>query len=117
MASGADFNRLEELRARRDGADLVKNSGRGMRKGDARRGSFLIDYKFTEKKSYALNIEAVNAFSKQAYSEGYTPVIVAVFEEHKSRAIAMIDWDLLMEMHDRIKELEEYEWMYKDLCQ
>ena len=108
MTSGADYNRSEELRARRDGAVLVKNSGRGMRKGDARRGSFLIDYKFTEKKSYALNVDTFNAFVQQSFLEGLAPVVVAVFEQHKGKAIAMIDWDYLMDMHDELQGLRDY---------
>lgn len=105
----ADYNRAEELQAKRDGAKLVANSGRGMRKGDARLGNLLIDYKFTLSKSYSLNLEQYEKFAKQAFIEGMTPVTVAVFEGNKGRTIAMVDWDYL-------KELEEIKWMYEDLC-
>jgi hypothetical protein len=109
MTSGADYNRAEELRARKDGATLVKNSGRGMRKGDARIGSTLIDYKFTESKSFSINVEKFKEFEKQAYKEGYDPVIVAIFEAHKGKAIAMVDWD-------ELRELLEIKWQYEELC-
>ena len=38
------MKRTEKEEIKRDGAKAVKNSGRGMRKGDAMRNNFLIDY-------------------------------------------------------------------------
>lgn len=94
---------MEELQARRDGATLVKNSGRGLRKGDARYGSFLVDYKFTEAKSYALNFKAFAKHELDSFKEGYQAVVVAIPEE--GPPIAMIDWNYLMQMVDELEEL------------
>lgn len=91
-------NRKELEQARKDNADLVKNSGRGMNKGDATLGKYMVDYKFTEKNSYALNLEKFKALEKQAWREDKEAITVAVFEEHRGRTIAMIDWDILKEM-------------------
>jgi hypothetical protein len=109
---GADFNRMEELQARKDGAELVKNSGRGERKGDARTQHLLIDYKFTEKGSFALNYKNFKDFKKQAFADGdREPVVVAIFTEGNEK-IAMVDWQWLQ---DLIAERDEYKWMYEGL--
>lgn len=109
-----DYNREEELQARRDDAVLVKNSGRGLRKGDARRGSFCIDYKFTEAKSYSLNKAKHKKHIMDAFKEGYEGVVVACFDSGET--IAMIDWNYLMQMDDELKELREIAWQYEELC-
>ena len=96
-----DYNRSEELKARKDGAKLVKNSGRGMNKGDAiYRDIYMVDYKFTEKASYSLNLAKFKELEKQATRQGMDPITVAVFECYNDKSIAMIDWDLLKEILD-----------------
>lgn len=101
-----DYNREEELMARRDKADLVKNSGRGERKGDAKRNNLLIDYKFTEKASFAVNKDAFNKHAIDAFAEGKEPVIVVVFDRVNRRAI--VDWQYLMEIEDELEELRDF---------
>ncbi len=88
---------MEQLEARRDGATLVANSGRGVRKGDARFGNLLIDYKFTQAKSFAVNRDAFNKHDKDAFNEGMEPVIVVVFDEVNRRAV--VDWNYLLYLH------------------
>lgn len=94
------INRKEELQARKDGAKVVKNSGRGMNKGDATLENYMVDYKFTEKSSYSLNLAKFNALEKQAWREGKTAITVAVFEEPRGKTIAMIEWEALKELID-----------------
>jgi hypothetical protein len=95
-----DINRLEELQARRDGAKLVKNSGRGQRKGDAILDDYMLDYKFTSKNSYAINLDKFNALEKQAWDERKEPIVIAIFTESKDKALAIIAWEELKELLD-----------------
>lgn len=119
----ANENRKEELRARMDGARLVKNSGRGMNKGDAVYHNILIDYKFTEKDSYSLNINKFQKHLQDAFSHRLQPAIVVIYENHKNRAIAMVEWPLLQELIDENNDLhsqidylnEELEYMGNEL--
>lgn len=91
-----DSNRLEQLQAKRDGAILVPNSGRGqLRKGDARMGDFLIDYKFTEKGSYSVNYKNMRKFAHQAWREGLEPVVVTVFVDNNGETYATLSWEIL----------------------
>jgi hypothetical protein len=107
MGVGADFNEEEYRQAKRDGATLRKNSGRGQRKGDAQLGDYLLDYKFTEKGSYALNFEAFEKHAKDAWSERLEPIVVVC--PGAKRNYAIIDWE-------HLKELMEYKYMYEGLC-
>lgn len=104
MTKGAQYNRAEELQARKDGAELVKNSGRGMRKGDARlNGKYLLDYKFTDGKSYSINLDKFKDFEKQAWAERLNPIIVAIFRSYGDKGLAILPWEDLKEI---IRELE-----------
>lgn len=100
-------NDIERQQAKKDGVELIKNSGRGLVKGDAKTDSLLIDYKFTDAKSYSLSLEGFAKHSKDASTTGRQAVIVAVFRSHRDRAIAMVDWDYL-------KELEQIRRVYED---
>lgn len=104
---GADFNAAEAKKAKQDGAVLVKNSGRGERKGDARLHGYLLDYKFTERKSFACNVEAFKKHEKDAWREGYEPIIIAIFDGYKDKSIAMIDWEVLKNLFDEIIDLKD----------
>lgn len=98
MTAGADYNKLEAKQAKRDGAVVVANSGRGMRKGDARTDDFLIDYKFTEKASYSLGVKDYQKFKIQSYSDGdRQPVVVVIFDQFKEE-VAMVDWQYLKDL-------------------
>lgn len=92
------INEQEAKLAKANGAQVVKNSGRGLNKGDAKTDTLLIDYKFTDKKSFSLNIEAFRKHELDAVRVQRQPVIVAVFQEHKKRQIAMVDWSYLLEL-------------------
>lgn len=101
MTTGAEWNREELLQARRDAVELVPNSGRGNKKGDARlkthNRTLLIDYKFTDKNSYAINLAEFYKFFMQAYKEQADPAIVAVFRTH-GKELAIVEWDLLKDL-------------------
>ena len=96
-----DINRLEAKMAKRDGGSEVKNSGRGLNKGDAKIDypcvAVLVDYKFTDGKSYSLNVEAFNKHRKDALKVAREPVVVAVFQNY-DREVAMIEWSMLKEL-------------------
>lgn len=103
---GAQYNRNEQKQAKNDNAKPVKNSGRGVRKGDALRGFLMVDYKFTESNSFSINIDAWKKLNQQAYAEGYEPTIVVVFENHNDRELAIVDWQYLKDLEDKVEDFE-----------
>lgn len=85
----------EKNLAARDGAKLVKNSGRGHEKGDAKLDPFLIDYKETPK-SFTVNYAAWKKHSKDAWENHHRePVIVVELDEE---TLAVVNWYLLKQM-------------------
>jgi C1A family cysteine protease len=109
MASGADFNKEEIRMARRDGATIIKNSGRGEIKGDAKKGPLWIDYKFTDKKSFALNKAEFAKLSSDAFKQSLEPVIAVIFDS--TTRMAIMDWGYVLELHEELEGLRAY---YKD---
>ena len=107
MSSGADYNVDEKLMARRDGATLIKNSGRGEVKGDAKKGNLLIDYKFTGAKSFALNNAEFEKLSHDAFRQGLEPAIVVVFDTTKRRVI--MDWGYVLELQAELQRWRDLE--------
>lgn len=103
-----DYTREEQKLAKDDGAKLVPNSGRGThRKGDALLGDLLIDYKFTESKSFSVNDKAFSKHRIDAFKEGYEGVVVVYFHESQKK-VAVVDWEYL-------KHLEECKWILEGL--
>lgn len=85
----------EKRLAKMDGAKLVKNSGRGFEKGDAKLPPFLIDYKETPK-SFTLNYKAWKKHADDAWDQGHQePLIVVTLTE---TSLAIIDWEMLKPM-------------------
>lgn len=86
--------------AKKIGADLVKNSGRGLRKGDmthTRTGhKLLIDAK--EGKSFTLNEKVWAKVCSDAYTWGseYLPVILRAFDD--GSMVAVISWSDLEDL-------------------
>lgn len=94
--SRPDYNKLERDEARKDGAKLVKNSGRGAEKGDAKIDGFLIDYKFNEK-VFSLKASDWKQLKKDAWNNGYRdPLIVVCFGDGSK--VAMINWDMFQDL-------------------
>lgn len=109
-----DINKLEKKEARRDGATLVPNSGRGYSKGDAKLKDFLIDYKFNSK-SFSLTQDNWEKLRKQAWGENHRePLISVVFTDGPK--VDIIDHDMLMELINIYTTWEEMndEWENND---
>jgi len=93
-----DYNKMERKEATRDGAKLVKNSGRGAEKGDAKLGPFLIDYKFNAK-SFTLSIKNWISLRKDAWGNGQRePLIVVKFEDGSK--VAILEWEMFEQMRE-----------------
>lgn len=86
----------EQELAKKDGAKLQPNSGRGMRKGDAILEPFLLDYKeYTT--SFSVSETAWNKHKKDSWNEHQRfPAFGLVL--NKDTRLAIIDWDMFMEM-------------------
>lgn len=91
------FNKMEKKSAKKDGAKLVKNSGRGFVKGDATLGSFCIDYKHPNviTKQFTIKVGDWLKHSRDAWNQGMEPVVVPVLDGAK---LAIVDWELLKDM-------------------
>ena len=92
--------RGEKREAALDGAKLVKNSGRGFKKGDAvLDGNWLIDYKHNDR-SFTLKSSAWSKHCRDAWNDGqYNPAIKVVFGD--GRMVAIVDWDDFNELRKR----------------
>lgn len=92
----------ERGEAKRDGARLQKNSGRGKyQKGDATWRGFLLDYKEFSK-SFSLSKDVWAKVSTDAFKTpgGLRPAIKLVLgSEYKTR-LAILEWDRLEELLD-----------------
>lgn len=104
----------ERGEARRDGAKLQKNSGRGKySKGDATWNQFLIDYK-EYAKSFSVTIKewakvCGDAARTSKGGKEYFPAIKVILGGDKGKVrLAVIEWSML-------EELVEKAWMYDDL--
>lgn len=76
---------------RRDGSKAVKNSGRGMQKGDSRLGPFTIDYK-EYPKGYTISEGAWAKICTDAWRNGSTePLLKLILGEgmDKTRLVVM----------------------------
>jgi hypothetical protein len=90
--------RTEKEEIKKDGAQGVKNSGRGMMKGDAKLGTMLIDYKHNEK-TFTLTREAWRKLRKDAWNSQYRhPCISLVLGKDSDTKVAIIEWDLFREL-------------------
>ncbi|MCA1799695.1 MAG: hypothetical protein LC650_00030 [Actinobacteria bacterium] len=96
----------EELEAKRDGAKLQKNSGRGVyQKADALLDYLSIDYKESEK-SFTLNVKNWAKVCTDALKNGSDkePVIKLILGSGiKKVRIAIVSWEYLL----HLKETEE----------
>jgi len=90
--------RTEKEEIKKDGAQGVKNSGRGMMKGDAKLGQFLVDYKHNEK-TFTLTRTAWRKMRKDAFNAQYRhPCISVVLGEDSDTKVAIIEWTLFREL-------------------
>ena len=92
------MKRTEKEEIKRDGAKAVKNSGRGMRKGDAVRNNFLVDYKHCEK-SHTVSVTGWRKLAKDAWNENYKhPLLCMVLGEDSQHKLAVISWPVFLEL-------------------
>lgn len=100
----------EESEAKRDGATLQPNSGRGKhKKGDATLGPFLIDYK-EYAKSFGVSISVWAKLSKDAILKGKKqPALKLVLGENDGRKtrVWVIGDEMFHEMLEAWKEKYE----------
>lgn len=92
----------------RDGAVPVKNSGRGLKKGDAILGDFVVDYKMTDK-SFTLSTKVWAKVQTDAWSNGNRiPAVKVVFFADGEAPVVRL-WvvdDGTLQDYLRLKELE-----------
>jgi len=92
----------EQSEAKRDGARLQKNSGRGWRqKGDAILDDLVIDYKEYEK-SFGLSRKVWAKVCTDALKNGsrFYPVLKVILGDKEKIRLAVISWDYLEYLKD-----------------
>jgi hypothetical protein len=90
-----NYNKLEKNEAKKDNVSLVKNSGRGFEKGDAKIDQFLIDYKFNAK-SFQLSLVNWKKLTRDAWNEDHrSPIISIKFED--GTKLAILDWNYFID--------------------
>ena len=92
------MKRTEKEEIKKDKAKAVKNSGRGLKKGDASLNKFLVDYKHNEK-SFTLNLINWKNMRKDAWNSNYKyPCISVVLGSNSESKVAIIDWEVFREL-------------------
>ena len=95
-----DYNKREKAEAKRMGAKLNKNSGRGMKKGDGTWRNFLVDWKFA-KKSFTLNKDVwakVVTDTLKSDREKNSVLIIVLGEGNQTVRLAIIEQEVLEEL-------------------
>ena len=110
-----DYNAQEKKEAKRDGAVLVKNSGRGYEKGDAKldvgEWRFLLDYKHYEK-TFSCSRTAWAKLRNDAWNSDHRSPLIKV-QYGDGIELAIVEWDVFTQLLDdalRWKESEEVKW-------
>lgn len=99
----------EKSEAKRDGARMQKNSGRGKyQKGDAKWYNFLVDYKEC-KTSFSINKEVWSKICTDTFKvdRNMNPVLKIIIGEDSKTRLALIEWSMLEDLMDRLKKYEE----------
>lgn len=92
------MKRTEKEEIKRDKAKPVKNSGRGINKGDASFHQFLLDYKHNEK-TFTLKLKDWLKLRKDAWKAGHKyPCISVVLGEHSETKVAIVEWEVFLEL-------------------
>ena len=95
-----DYNKREAGEAKRMGAKLTKNSGRGMKKGDGTWRNFLVDWKFA-KKSFTLNKDVwakVVTDTLMSDREKNPCLIIVLGEGSQTVRLAIVEQEVLEEL-------------------
>jgi hypothetical protein len=92
----------EKNESKRIGAKQHKNSGRGIKKGDATWKNFTVDFK-ENKKSFTLNQDVWAKATTDAIKNNNDPAIVVVLGEgNRKTRLAIIELDLLDSLIDEV---------------
>lgn len=100
---GADYNKAERNEAKRIGANLHKNSGRGMVKGDMSNDDFVIDAKFA-KASFAINQDVWVKICTDAMrvDKSKAPLLYLIIGEGTKKVrLAVMEYDMLEYLLER----------------
>ena len=95
-----DYNKREKNEAKRMGAKLTKNSGRGQRKGDGTWKNFLVDWKFASK-SFTLNKDVWSKVVTDTLTsdrEKNPCLIIVLGEGSQTVRLAIIEQEVLEEL-------------------
>ena len=95
-----DYNRREKAEAKKMGANLHKNSGRGMKKADGSTETFVIDWKFA-KKSFTLNKDVwakVVTDTLMSDREKNPCLIIVLGEGSQTVRLAIVEQEVLEEL-------------------
>jgi len=92
----------EKSESKRIGAKQHKNSGRGIKRGDATWNNFTVDFK-ENKKSFTLNQDVWAKVTTDAIKNNNDPAIVVVLGEgNKKTRLAILEFELLESLIDRV---------------
>lgn len=92
----------ERTESKRIGAKQHKNSGRGIKKGDATWNNFTVDFK-ENKKSFTLNQDVWAKATTDAIKNNNDPAIVVILGEgNKKTRLAIIEFDILEALIDKV---------------
>ena len=95
-----DYNKRERSEAKKMGAKVHKNSGRGMKKGDGTWRNFSVDWKFA-KKSFALNKDVwskVVTDTLKSDREKNPALIIVLGEGQDIVRLAIIEQEILEQL-------------------
>ena len=96
----------------KDGAKAVKNSGRGIHKGDAQLPPFLVDYK-EYAKGIRVDTKMWKKISEDAWEEGHLEGCLGLnLQEDNGNVyrLAVIDWHTFLEMRQAWIEKNKREY-------
>lgn len=104
----------EQEEAKRDGARLQPNSGRGpIAKGDAKWHNFLVDYK-EYSKSFSVSKSVWAKVCTDAFTVGldYNPLIKVVLGDTDRVRLGIVEWAVLEEL---VEKAEAYDDIIRQL--
>jgi len=87
----------EKSEGKRIGAKLIKNSGRGQKKGDASWHNFIVDFKEVGK-SFTLNKDVWAKATTDALKSNKDPAIIVVLGLTQKTRLAVIELSLLEQL-------------------
>lgn len=93
-----DYNKREAAEAKRIGAKIHKNSGRGMVKGDMSNDDFVIDAKFA-KKTFTISRDVWGKICTDALKQdsSKSPMLLLIVGEPPIR-LAVVEYDVLEDL-------------------